>query len=109
VDVGESRFADGLADDGRDLTYTEVATIIGKAIGKPALAYIHAPDDQVKATLVHMGMSDNLATLLIKMCALNSGHMRPLEPRTSRNTTPTSYEAFVAGAFVPAYQQAAAA
>ena len=94
----------------RDLTYTEVATIIGKAIGKPALAYIHAPDDQVKATLVHMGMSDNLATLLIEMCgALNSGHMRPLEPRTSRNTTPTSYEAFVAGAFVPAYQQAAAA
>jgi uncharacterized protein YbjT (DUF2867 family) len=94
----------------RDLTYAEVATIIGKAIGKPSLGYIHAPDDQVKASMVHMGMSDNMAGLLIEMChALNSGHMRPLETRNSRNTTPTSYETFVAGAFVPAYQQAEAA
>jgi uncharacterized protein YbjT (DUF2867 family) len=94
----------------RDLTYGEVATIIGKAVGKPSLGYIHAPDDQVKAGMVHSGVSDNLAGLLLEMCgALNSGHMRPLELRNSRNTTPTSYETFVAGAFVPAYQQAVAA
>jgi hypothetical protein len=41
--------------------------------------------------------------------ALNTGHMRALEPRTPRNTTPTSYEAFIAEEFVPAFKQANAA
>jgi hypothetical protein len=41
--------------------------------------------------------------------ALNSGYMRALEPRTAQNTTPTSFETFVAESFVPAYQQQAAA
>ena len=94
----------------RDLDYTEVAAIIGKAIGKPDLKYVQPPDDQVRAALVQMGMSDQFAGLLLEMTAsLNSGYMRALEPRTSRNTTPTSYETFVAETFVPAYQQQAAA
>ncbi|MGB8967929.1 MAG: NmrA family NAD(P)-binding protein [Candidatus Sulfotelmatobacter sp.] len=94
----------------RDLDYTEVATIIGKAIGKPSLGYIHAPDDQVRSAMVQMGMSEKFAGLLLEMTAsLNAGYMRALEPRTSRNTTPTPYETFVAESFVPAYQQQAAA
>jgi uncharacterized protein YbjT (DUF2867 family) len=94
----------------RDLDYTEVATIIGHAIGKPDLGYVHAPDDQVRSAMVQMGMSDAMAGLILEMAgALNSGHMRTLEPRTSRNTNPTSYETFVAESFVPAYQRQAAA
>jgi uncharacterized protein YbjT (DUF2867 family) len=94
----------------RDLTYAEVATIIGKAIGQPDLKYIQVPDDQFRAVLVQMGMSEQFARLLLEMtAALNSGHMRALEPRTPQNTTPTSYEAFVVESFVPAYQQHAAA
>lgn len=94
----------------RDLDYTEVATIIGKAIGKPNLKYVNPPDDQIRAAMVQMGMSDAMAGLILEMAAaLNSGHMRALESRTSRNTTPTSYETFVAESFVPAYKQQAAA
>jgi uncharacterized protein YbjT (DUF2867 family) len=94
----------------RDVNYNEIATIIGKAIGKPDLGYIQAPDDQVRAAVVQMGMSDNFAGLLLEMAgALNRGDMRFLETRTSRNTTPTSFETFVTEAFVPAYQQQAAA
>ncbi|MFY9911908.1 MAG: NAD(P)H-binding protein [Candidatus Sulfotelmatobacter sp.] len=94
----------------RDLDYMEVASIIGKAIGKPDLKYIHASDDQVRPALVQSGMSDNPAGLIIEMAhALNSGHMRPLEPRNERNTTETKYEDFVAEFFVPAYQQQVAA
>ena len=94
----------------RDLTYNEVATIIGRAIGKPDLKYVQAPDDQFRSVLVQMGMSDQFARLLLEMTtALNSGSMRALEPRTPQNTTPTSYETFVADTFVPAYQQQAAA
>jgi uncharacterized protein YbjT (DUF2867 family) len=94
----------------RDLDYTEVATIIGKAIGKPNLGYVHPPDDQVRTGLIQSGMSDKFAGLILEMAAaLNAGYMHPLESRTSRNTTPTRYETFVDELFVPAYKQQAAA
>jgi uncharacterized protein YbjT (DUF2867 family) len=94
----------------RDLDYTEAAAIIGKAIGKPGLGYVQAPTDQIRAAMVQMGMSDNFVGLILEMAgALNLGHMRTLEPRTSHNTTPTSFETFVDEAFLPAYQQQAAA
>ncbi len=60
--------------------------------------------------MVQMGMSEQFANLLLEMTAgLNSETMRALEPRTPQNTTPTTYETFVAETFVPAYQQQAAA
>ena len=94
----------------RDLSYTEVAAIIGKAIGKPGLKYVQVPDDQFRAVLVQMGMSEAVAKLLAEMTnTMNAGTMHTLEPRTPHNTTPTSYETFVAEVFLPAYQQQAAA
>jgi uncharacterized protein YbjT (DUF2867 family) len=94
----------------RDLTYTEVSTIIGRAIGKPDLKYVQVPDDQFRGVLVQMGMSEQFARLMVEMIgALNSGHMGALETRTPQNTTPTNFETFVADTFVPSYQQQAAA
>jgi uncharacterized protein YbjT (DUF2867 family) len=94
----------------RDLDYSEAVQIIGKAIGKPDLRYIQAPDNQVQAAMVQMGMSENLAKLILEMArAMNSGEMKALETRSKRNTTETAYEAFVAESFVPAYQQQLAA
>ncbi len=94
----------------RDLDYNEVASIIGHAIGKPKLGYVHAPNDQLRTAMVQMGMSDNMAGLILELAkALNSGYMRALEPRTPANTTPTPFETFVAQSFTPAYQQQVAA
>ncbi len=94
----------------RDLSYNEVASIIGKAIGRPDLRYVQVADEQLRPALVQMGMSEAMANLLLEMAgALNAGKMRALEPRTSQNTTPTNFETFVAETFVPAYQHAAAA
>src|SRR5579872_2373696 len=94
----------------RDLSYTEVAAILGKTIGKPDLKYAQVPDDQFRAALVQMGMSEAVANLLLEMThSLNAGKMHALEPRTVQNTTPTSFETFVADTFVPAYQHQAAA
>lgn len=94
----------------RDLDYIEIATIIGKAIGKPDLKYIQAPDDQMKAAFVQIGMSEDFVVLMLEMTkALDAGHMKTLEPRTATNTTPTKFETFVADTFVPAYEQKAAA
>jgi uncharacterized protein YbjT (DUF2867 family) len=93
-----------------DLTYTEATAIIGKAIGRPDLKYVQVPDEQFRSVLVQMGMSEQFARLLLEMTsALNSGTMRALEPRTTQNSTPTSFESFVAEVFVPAYQHQAAA
>jgi uncharacterized protein YbjT (DUF2867 family) len=89
----------------RDLTMSEAAQIIGKAIGKPDLKYVQLPDEQVKPALMQMGMSANMADLILEMsAALNSGHMRALEPRSAKNSTSTSYETFVAEELVPLYQ-----
>jgi uncharacterized protein YbjT (DUF2867 family) len=94
----------------RDIAYAEVAAIIGKAIGKPDLQYKQLPDEQMRPALVQVGMSEPFARLLLEMTgALNSGYMRALEPRTSQNSTATTYEDFVAEVFVPAYQHQAAA
>ena len=94
----------------RDLNYNEVAAIIGKAIGKPDLKYVQPSREQIQAGMVQSGMSHEFAALLLDMAdALNSGYMHALESRTPKNTTPTSYETFVAETFVPAYQQPAAA
>jgi uncharacterized protein YbjT (DUF2867 family) len=94
----------------RDVSYDEVAKIIGKAIGKPHLRYTQAPDQQVRAAFIQLGMSSNMADVLLEMCgSLNSGYMRALESRSAQNTTPTSYETFVTEEFVPLYGGTSAA
>jgi len=88
----------------RDLTMPEATTIIGKAIGNPGLRYIQAPNEQFRAGMTQLGVSLDFANLILEMAAaLNSGHMRGLEARSARNTTPTSYETFVSEEFVPRY------
>jgi hypothetical protein len=88
----------------------EVATIIGKAIGRPNLRYTQAPDEQVRAAFIQLGMSSDMSDLLLEISgSLNSGYMRALEPRSAQNTTPTSYETFVAEEFVPLYESKSAA
>jgi uncharacterized protein YbjT (DUF2867 family) len=94
----------------RDISMAEAATIIGKAIGKPDLRYVQAGDEQLRPALIQMGMSRNVADLILELsAALNSGHVRALEPRSAANTTPTLYEAFVAEEFVPLYKRQSAA
>jgi len=92
-----------------DLSYIEAAKIIGEGIGKPGLAYVRLPDDQVIQGMTSMGISKNFAALIIEMSnALNSGHVKALEPRSAKNTTPTPLEQFVREIFVPAYKGQAA-
>jgi uncharacterized protein YbjT (DUF2867 family) len=89
----------------RDVTYAEVAKIVGAAIGKAGLAYKFVPAAQLKPVLMQMGMSSNMADLLLEMAdALNSGHMKMLEPRSPATTTPTTLETFVAEIFLPVYR-----
>lgn len=94
----------------RDLSYDEITAIIAKAIEKPDLKYQQFPSEQIKPVFVKLGMSPAMADLLLDMSeGLNSGHMRALEARTAKNTTPTSFETFVKEQFVSLYQGQASA
>jgi len=88
----------------RDATYAEAASILGKAIGKPGLSYTHLPASQLRPALLQMGMSESMADLLLEMAeSLNNGYMKPLEPRSAGNTTPTSLEDFATQDFAPRF------
>ncbi|MGZ4854282.1 MAG: NmrA family NAD(P)-binding protein [Candidatus Angelobacter sp.] len=89
----------------RDVDMNEATAIIGKAIQKTDLQYVQLPNEQILPVFIQMGMSSNMAELILEMAgALNSGHMRALEARSARNTTPTSFETFVAEQFVPFFK-----
>lgn len=94
----------------RDISYNEVASILGNAVGKPSLEYVQLPDNQLRPAMISMGMSGSFVDLLLEMCAaLNSGYMQPLESRSPRNSTPTSFEQFAADRFLPEYRKLGAA
>ena len=89
----------------RDLTMTEVAGVIGKALGKSDLLYMQFPYDQVQQVLVQMGTPVKTAASFIEMFqGINNGIVTGLEARAAVNTTPTSVETFIKDVFVPAYQ-----
>jgi uncharacterized protein YbjT (DUF2867 family) len=89
----------------RDLSMDDATAIIRNTIEKPDLKYVQLPGEQMQPILIQMGMSSNVASLILEMAeALNSGHMRALEQRSARNTTPTSFETFVKEEFVPLYE-----
>src|SRR5271165_145004 len=57
----------------RDVTYLETAKIVGASIGNEDLAYKLVPAAQLKPVLMQIGMSSNMADLLLEMAdALNS-------------------------------------
>lgn len=88
----------------RDVTMKEVAGIIGKALEKPHLHYMHVPFMVLEPALVKMGLPKSSAALIIEMWkACNEGIVKPQETRNAKNTTPTTIEQFVEEVFVPTY------
>ena len=93
----------------RDISMKEAASIVGNAIGKPKLGYMQVPFMMLEPALVQMGLPKSTAALLIEMWkGANAGLIVPLEPRSAKNTTPTTLESFAAEVFAPAYAAKAA-
>jgi uncharacterized protein YbjT (DUF2867 family) len=93
----------------RDLTHDETARIIGAEIGKPKLSYHKFPAFLVEQAMKQMGLPGKTAALMSEMHeAANDGLLDPQEPRSEKNTTPTSMEAFVKEVFGPAFRAKAA-
>ena len=57
-----------------ELTYKEVANILGSAIGKPELKWVMIPDDQLLQSLENAGMRPEIAKGMVEMyAAIHSG------------------------------------
>jgi len=88
-----------------DVTMNEVAQVIGNAIGKPDLRYVHVPFLMLEPALVQMGIPKQSAALMVEMWkAQNAGLVKAEEPRSAKNTTPTTLEMFAVDVFAPAYK-----
>lgn len=89
----------------RDLSMSEVTTIIGNAIGKK-LNYVQASAQDAVKGLVQEGLSPSLSQALIELeRAADSGFIFPQDlKRTEQNTTRTSFEEF-SKIFAAVYQQ----
>lgn len=78
----------------RDITHTEVARILGAAIGRTDLRYVPLSYSDMTAALVDGGYSLSFSTLYVEMTrAFNEGRIKAR--RTSANTTRTPFEDFV--------------
>ena len=88
----------------RDISMKEAASVVGKAVGKPNLGYMQVPFMMLEPALVQMGLPKGTAALLIEMWkGANAGLIVPLEPRSAKNTTPTTLESFASEVFAPAF------
>lgn len=93
----------------RDVTMRDSAAIIGRAIGKPNLAYVQMPLMLLDSALTSMGLPKSSAALVLEMwTAGNDGLLAPEEERSEKNTTPTTLEQFAEEVFAPQFQGRAA-
>jgi len=79
----------------REYTPREVATLIGRASGRPDLGYVQASYNAMAAALADAGMHPAAVDALVEMYrAIESGLVAPLEARSAANTTSTTFEEF---------------
>ena len=89
----------------REVTMPEATALIGKAIGKPDLAYVRFPDEGFVDGLKSAGFSADAAGLYLEMAqAFNKGIVRP-QPGNEKIRTTTTFDAF-ADTFAQAYRAA---
>ena len=79
----------------RDLSFVEVARILGERLGKPDLRYVQFPYPDTVEALTRFGFSKDIAALEVEVArAANEGRIKPREGRNPENTTPTRFEDF---------------
>lgn len=89
----------------REYTYTDLATIYGRALGKPELHYVQFPYADAKNAMMQTGMGESVVDKLNEFVkSMNEGKILEDARRTPANTTPTTAEEF-AQVFKSAYDQ----
>lgn len=88
-----------------DVTYDEVARVLGRAIGRPDLRYVQVTPEQAKEAMTAMGLSPSYVDRLNEfVVAMNEGRVLSGHRRDPGSTTPTTV-----ADFAPVFQAAYAA
>ncbi len=87
-----------------DISLQQATTQLGKAIGKPDLKYVQFSYEDTEKALLGMGFSKDVARLFNEMAkGFSEGHVKTTQGRSTRTTTPTTFEQF-AKTLAKAYQ-----
>lgn len=77
------------------VTMHQVANMIGKAIAKPDLKYVHISYAEAEKALIASGMKHQMAKLMVEMHqALNEGKIKPTQQLTAEHKGKTTFEEF---------------
>jgi uncharacterized protein YbjT (DUF2867 family) len=89
----------------KEYSYNEITKIVGKKIGMPDLKYTQFPYDQAVSGMVSSGYcSEDAAKQMVSLAkGFNEGKIKSTQPRSTKNTTPTTYEEF-SEVFAMAYE-----
>lgn len=91
----------------RDLTFEEVAQILGKATGNESLPWVSFSYEQAREGMLQMGLKPSMADAYVEFCQrVNDGQLQEGFVRNAENTTPTTLEEFAQNEFAPAYRAA---
>jgi uncharacterized protein YbjT (DUF2867 family) len=82
-----------------DRTLEEATRVLGRSIGRPAAHYIQTDYVQARQEMIGSGMSESFADAVMQTArGFNAGEHWEQEPRSPRNTTKTTLEAWAATA-----------
>jgi uncharacterized protein YbjT (DUF2867 family) len=87
----------------RDYSQQEIASIVGRAVGQPDLAYIEVSFEDNRRAMVQNGISESVADALINMIKNINNGLSKVE-RLPENTTPTTLEYFAQHDFKAAFK-----
>jgi hypothetical protein len=118
VDVGElaaelllrhekNGFTIAEAAGAESLTLSDVASVLGGAIGQSDLKWVQFPYDGARASMIEYGFSNSVADAFVQFAKrANDGSIWGMFERTAANTTPGTLQSF-APQFAAAYAEAA--
>jgi uncharacterized protein YbjT (DUF2867 family) len=77
-----------------DLSFDEAAGAIGRGLDRPVV-HVRVPEEQARQAMRAGGLSEHVTDMLLELYrGIESGLVRPAEPRTADTTTPTTLEQF---------------
>jgi len=89
-----------------DVSYGQVASVLSEVLGLK-LSHVTVTPEQQRESLMSMGASQVLADSFSEMAtAVETRQMAFHEPRSEKNTTPTTYPQFAQEVFKPAFEAA---
>lgn len=77
-----------------DLSFDEIAAVLSQALGRP-IRFVQCSRQQARQAILDRAVSENVADQMLEMYdAVQSGRVRPQQPRSPETTTSTTLEEF---------------